>query len=166
MTHVLITSSVELANQLKKNIKRMNDMSTYGRHRSDRIITIHCLTVIRRLFIRPSFSDTDSNTFRCRLSFAVAENSTVSCSEGDHKSNILQRGERVDSVASTARTGMVSVSTSITISHVALPMTRDARGHQQDVRQLIFHTFPTSQTQVGSPLSTGYQLIEVDRHGL
>ena len=34
--------------------------------------------------------------------------------------------------------------------------------HQQDVCQLIFHIFPTSQTQVGPPLQTAHQLIEVE----
>jgi hypothetical protein len=48
-------------------------------------------------------------------------------SDDDHKSDVSQRREGVDSVVSLR---MVSFSTSTTISHVTLPITRDARGEK------------------------------------
>ena len=71
-------------------------------------------------------SDTDSNVYRSQLSFA--ENPAAFHSDDDHRSNVLQRRERVDSVASTARIRIASISTSTTISHVNLPMARDGGG--------------------------------------
>jgi len=68
-------------------------------------------------------SDTDSNAYRSRLSFA--RNPAV-FHDGDHKNDIFQRRGVVDSVVRAARVRMVSVSN--TASHVTLPMTRDAGG--------------------------------------
>ena len=47
-------------------------------------------------------------------------------SDEDHKSDVFQGRERVDSVASIAR--IRTVSTFTTISHATLPMARDMRG--------------------------------------
>ena len=72
-------------------------------------------------------SDTDSNVNRSRLSFA--QNLSAFYYDDDHsKSDIVQRSGRAESVASMAQVGMVSVSASTTVSRIALPVTRDARG--------------------------------------
>ena len=72
-------------------------------------------------------SETDSRG-ACRSQIRFAENPVALDHNDDHKSGTSQRRIGLDSVASTTRTGMVSISTSTTISHVSLPMTRDARG--------------------------------------
>lgn len=72
-------------------------------------------------------SDTDSRGLpRSRLSFA--ENPAVLDCNDDHGSDNFRSRKWLDSGESTTQTGMVSISTTTTISHVALPMTRDARG--------------------------------------
>ena len=77
-------------------------------------------------------SDTDSNVHRSQLSFA--DNPAVSHSDDDHRSNVFHRRKRVDSITSTARIRMVSISTSTTISHATSPMTRNATGEKVVVR--------------------------------
>jgi len=71
-------------------------------------------------------SDTDSRTPRSRISFAV--NPALFHSGSDQESGVSQRGERHDGGSSVGQVGVVSFSTRATISHVTLPMTRDARG--------------------------------------
>ena len=71
-------------------------------------------------------SDTDSHASGSRMLFA--ENTAVFHSGSDQESDVSRRVERHDSGSSMGQVGMVSISTRATISHVTLPMTRDARG--------------------------------------
>jgi len=74
-------------------------------------------------------SDTESRAHRSRLRFA--ENPAgLHYDDDDHRNDIFRRRNRFDSAMSVAQIGVVTISTSATISHVTLPVTRDAKGER------------------------------------
>jgi hypothetical protein len=71
-------------------------------------------------------SETNSHASRPRMDFA--ENQALTRSGGDQESGSFRYRERYDGGSSMGRTEIMSISTHTVVSHVTLPVTRDARG--------------------------------------
>ncbi|KAF9781697.1 hypothetical protein BJ322DRAFT_1161529 [Thelephora terrestris] len=71
-------------------------------------------------------SETNSHASRPRMDFA--ENQALTRSGGDQEGDRFRYLERYDGGSSMGRSEMMSISTRTVVSHVTLPVTRDARG--------------------------------------